>query len=606
MGLWTSLTRRKILQDIVREESKLGKVLTVVDLTALSVGSTLGVGVYVLAGEVSREQAGPAVVLSFFIAAIASIFAGLCFAEFGARVPKAGSAYIYSYVTIGEFAAFLIGWNLIIEYIIGGASVARAMSVYIDPLLDHKMEKYFRSIATIDSPYLAEYIDFFALGVLCIVCLGLAFGLKKSVVLNNLLTSVNVAVVLLVIIVGSLYADLKNWQLPKAELPADAGEGGFLPFGVLGAIKGAATCFFGYVGFDCIATTGEEVKNAQKAIPASIIISLFIIFLSYFGISAVLTLMWPYYLQNVDFPIPFAFSQVGLDSFSWVIAVGSIFGLMASLIGSLYPLPRIIYAMSQDGLLFSFMGSVHPKFKTPFNGTIISGFVTGIMAAVFNLRDLINLMSLATLVAYTIVAASVLILRYKEPDTCNLLTHEAIEQTHLLSQTRLVTNNSILCQIFNCRGIKEPTSLSSAVSSVNIFILCFLSAVMSGCLLTWEDDFFQGPSVYGPISICSFLLFLIVVILVSLYRQPSCNTDLSFKVPFVPLLPTLSIFINMYLMFTMDTRTWIRFGCWMVVGLIIYFGYGMRNSSEGQLLMKRVDYETIGNNGNSSTGSESR
>nr|CAD7410101.1 unnamed protein product [Timema cristinae] len=322
-GFFTKLNRKKTFSGGL-EESKLARVLTTLDLTALGVGSTLGVGVYVLAGSVAKTTAGPAVVLSFLIAAIASVFAGLCYAEFGARVPRAGSAYVYSYVCVGEFVAFIIGWNLILEYVI---------------------------------------------------------------------------------------ADIKNWKIPKEEIPADAGEGGFFPFGITGVIKGAATCFYGFVGFDCVATTGEEARNPRKAIPISIIISLLIIFLAYFGLSTVLTLMWPYYLQDADAPIPYAFSQIGWPVARWIVSVGAIFGLFASLLGALFPLPRVIYAMSSDGLVFRSLGNVHPRFQTPVVGTILAGLLTGIMASLFDLKHLVDMMSIGTLMAYSIVAACVMLLR---------------------------------------------------------------------------------------------------------------------------------------------------------------------------------------------------
>nr|CAD7430364.1 unnamed protein product [Timema monikensis] len=413
---WKALTRRKRLDTLSLEESKLARVLNTVDLTALGVGSTLGVGVYVLAGDVSKNLAGPAVVLSFLFAAVASLFAALCYAEFGARVPKTGSAYVYSYVCVGEFVAFIIGWNLILEYAIGktapvhpteirisispssavelnttsalanyateagSASVAKGLSLYLDSLLNNTMKEAFRTIAPMNISFMSSYFDFFS------------FSASMS-----------------------LTANPQNWKISKQDIPpgVNGGKGGFLPFGFVGALKGAATCFYGFVGFDCIATTGEEVKNPQKAIPVSIITSLVIIFFSYFGISTVLTMMWPYYKQDEDAPIPFVFKEVGWPIAQWIVAVGGIFGLCASLFGAMFPLPRIIYAMATDGLLFKFLGLVHPTFQTPLVGTLIAGTFTGLMSALFELEQLVNMMSIGTLIAYTIVAACVLLLRYK-------------------------------------------------------------------------------------------------------------------------------------------------------------------------------------------------
>lgn len=592
MGMWRAFTRRKSFHSINQEESQLGKVLTTYDLTALGVGSTLGVGIYVLAGVVSKEIAGPAVVLSFFFAAVASVFAGLSYAEFGARVPKSGSAYVYSYVTIGEFVAFVIGWNLIIEYIIGGASVAKGLSLYIDSLTNNSMEGFYRSMLVINSPYLSEYIDLLALAVCLIICFGLAVGVKESMLLNNILTTVNIGIVLAVIVIGSLEADIKNWQLPKESVPPSAGEGGFFPFGVMGAIKGAATCFYGYVGFDGIATSGEEVRNPHRAIPVSMILSLVIVFAAYFGVSAVLTLMWPYYLQDVDAPIPYAFSQVGLGVTQWIIAVGSIFGLCTSLFGCLFPLPRIIYSMSQDGLLFQKLGDVSPRFRTPLFGTVISGIVTGIMAASFNLKDLVDLMSMATLVAYTIVAACVLLLRYQKSDeVAQPLTHRSVELSHLLSQTPNVTLRHVLAQIFNSKAVQEPTTLSSHIVSVDTVIICVLCTVLGLCLKIWESSLAEGNTV--PIVVCLLLVLLISIVLVSVANQPVSPDELYFKVPFVPVLPAVSIFINIYLMLLMNLSTWIHFAVWIALGLVIYLVYGIKYSVENRMRYNRVDYSIL-------------
>lgn len=594
MTLWKTLSRRKSLTSICTEESQLGKVLTIYDLTALGVGSTLGVGVYVLAGSVSKDVAGPAVVLSFFYAAVASAFAGICYAEFGARVPKAGSAYAYSYVTIGEFVAFIIGWNLIMEYVIGGASVARGLSLYLDSLIDGQMEKYFRSIISIESTFLSEYFDFFAFAVCVLLGFCLAVGLKESMLLNNFLTIVNIAVVLFVIVFGAFKADISNWKIPKAKVPEWAGEGGFLPYGIFGTIKGAATCFYGYVGFDCIATTGEEVKNPQRAIPLAIIISLTIIFLAYFGVASVLTLLLPYYLQDVNAPIPYAFSQVGWTFAQWFVAVGGTFGLCASMFGGMYPLPRIIYAMSNDGLLFKTLGEVHKKYKTPFIGTILSCVLTGIMAAAFQLKHLVDMMSMGTLVAYTIVSACVLLLRYRESsEPTEPRQVRANEHTRLIANSNEVTCCALFKQLFNFGVLEEATKVTSFVASTQIVTFCILSIVLSFCLVQWELHLIEGSNKH--ITMCLIIAAVMLLCLFSIYRQPSHTKSLSFKVPLVPLLPALSIFLNIYLMMLMDNDTWIRFTVWMVVGLFIYFGYGIFNSVEkDSKVVRSVDYDSNG------------
>nr|CAH7724905.1 unnamed protein product [Callosobruchus chinensis] len=565
--IWRVLTRKKVLDEGSVEETRLSRVLSTYDLTALGVGSTLGVGVYVLAGHVAKDTAGPSVVLSFLIAAVASLFAGLCYAEFGARVPKAGSAYVYSYVCVGEFVAFVIGWNLILEYVIGSASVARGLSLYLDTLINNTMQNAFIEVAPIDIPYLSKYFDFFACSISIILAVALAMGIKESSFVNNIITILNILVILFVIIAGSTEADIANWEVDPNKVinGTHVGKGGFFPFGVEGMIKGAATCFYGFVGFDCIATTGEEVRNPKRAIPISIMLSLFIIFLSYFGISTVVTLMLPYYEQNPDAPIPYAFEAVNWNAAKWIVSIGAIFGLCASLFGAMFPLPRVIYAMAEDSLVFRFLGHVHPRFQTPLVGTLLAGILTGLMAALFELKQLVNMMSIGTLLAYTIVAASVLLLRYSEDKTIPAV-HESVETSDLLTYE---DSDGIMGQIFNCGRRSQPTRLSEKIAAIDLSVYCVMCIFIGLCAIYLKEPIANGE--VWAISLTSLAVFLAVIVIMSLVTQPTSRKELSFKVPAVPLIPALSILTNIYLMLMLDSHTWIRFAVWMAVGLPIYY-----------------------------------
>ncbi|XP_077298710.1 high affinity cationic amino acid transporter 1-like [Arctopsyche grandis] len=566
--MWRVLTRRKVLEDSSIESSQLSRVLTTGDLTALGVGSTLGVGVYVLAGHVAKESAGPSVVISFLLAAIASVFAGLCYAEFGAKLPRAGSAYIYSYVCVGELIAFVIGWNLILEYVIGSASVARGISLYLDSLLNNTLKNSFKDAMPIYGNFniVSEYFDILAFGLAFLIGIALAFGMKESSIINNIFTVLNLAVVIFVIAAGAFAADIDNWYILGEELkPADnGGKGGFFPFGFSGTLKGAATCFFGFVGFDCIATTGEEVQNPKRAIPLSIISSLIIIFLSYFGVSAILTLMVPYYLQNSDAPIPFAFEHVGWIWAKWIVAIGGIFGLFASLFGAMFPLPRILYAMASDGLIFRFLGRVHPRFKTPIIGTLFASLITGTMAGLFELRHLVNMMSIGTLMAYTIVAACVLLLRY-ETDSKMSVTNENF---NTILNHKKYSCGEVFRQLFNCSCRSSPTKLSAVIVGFLIvfyFIFCFAF----GLCMIYSWTYLVDKTIWSIVITTLFgCCMLVTIILIGL--QPKSKTELSFQVPLVPLLPAVSIFINIYLMLMLDANTWIRFAIWMAVGIPVY------------------------------------
>ncbi|XP_066903829.1 high affinity cationic amino acid transporter 1 isoform X2 [Halyomorpha halys] len=565
-GFIKSLTRKK--EFVYSEDSGLNRILGLHDLVFLGLSSMLGMGVYILAGELATKI-GPAMMLSFIFAGAASTLAALCYAEFASRTPGTGSAYAYCYITIGEFVAFILGWNLCLEFVIGTACLVRGMSAYLDSQFGGSISNWEKKHFGMHFKFLSEYLDILSFIIIVIFSGIVSIGVRESTIINNTFAIINMVTIITLIIIGLVYAKIENWSL-SGSLNPHAGQGGFMPFGFSSVMEGAATCFYAYTGFDTIATTGGEAKNPQTTVPLALVLSISLAIVVYGSISATLTLMWPYFDQNLNkgSPYPYIFEKLELKSIKLVVTTGALAAVTGCTLSSVFGMARIVYSIAQDGLLFQPLSVINRITKTPVYATIVSGLFTGFWSVLFNTEQLIDMTSIGTLMAYTMVAICVLLLRYED---------ESMETTSSLKKKQ--DYNSSLRRIFNTPTIyKEPNELTSTTVRYATYIVIMVS-VMLGLIFAFGINKLMASE--PVICICTVALGIIMIIaLAVITRQPESKAELKFKVKPIPYLPALSLFINIYLMLKLNLRTWIRFGAWLILGLLIYFAYGIGHSKE--------------------------
>jgi APA family basic amino acid/polyamine antiporter len=421
------------LMEEMKGENRLRRVLGPVQLTSLGVGAIIGTGIFVLTGQAAHDKTGPALMLSFCAAGLACIFAALCYAEFASMVPVAGSAYTYAYATLGELMAWIIGWDLVLEYAVGSATVAHGWSHYFQDFIGILGVKLPHSLTTAPfdyDPNVGHFVstgtifDLPAILITFVIAAILVKGIKESASFNAGMVIVKLVIVFFVIIVGAFYVNPENWK-PFAPygltgvsffgktLFGQTGKGGE----PLGMLAGAATIFFAYIGFDSVSTHAEEAKNPKRDVPIGIVTSLILCTFLYIAVAAVLTGMVPYNKINIDAPVSDAFRQVGLPWAQFLISLGALTGITSVLLVMMLSQPRVLLAMARDGLIpESFFAAVHEKFRTPWKATILTGIFVSIMAGLLPLRVLAELVNIGTLFAFVVVCAAVLIMRRTNPD----------------------------------------------------------------------------------------------------------------------------------------------------------------------------------------------
>ena len=398
----------RIVGDVEEGGRALRRTLSAFDLTLLGIGAIIGTGIFVLTGTAAANQAGPAIVVSYLLAGLACAFAALCYAEFASMIPVAGSAYTYAYATLGELVAWMIGWDLILEYAVGSMTVAVGWSGYFQRILaGFGLELPIWMTA---SPMAAEgaLLNLPAAVIVLFITALLVIGVRESARFNAVMVIIKLAAILFFIVAGFTFVKPDNWNP-------------FAPYGWSGIMAAAAVVFFAYIGFDAVSTTAEETKNPQRDLPIGIIASLIICTVLYLVVSAVLSGILPVldYREDVQYlnaPVGFALALIGQDWAAGLVSAGAVAGITSVLLVMLMSQPRIFFAMSRDGLLPHGVSKVHPRFRTPYITTMITGLVVALCAALFPIQLLGEMTSIGTLFAFVVVCSAVLVLRIQRPE----------------------------------------------------------------------------------------------------------------------------------------------------------------------------------------------
>lgn len=427
----------QLIADSENPDRRLKKTLGWISLTALGIGAIIGTGIFILTGTAAageevlypsifkapvlevllhgshalgvggRPGAGPAIAISFFLVAVVCGFAGLCYAELASMIPIAGSAYTYTYATMGELVAWIIGWDLILEYAVSNMAVAVGFSAYVNSLLNTFGIHLPDSLSTpAYQPMTGWLLHFNLIGFLIVMLLTvlLVTGVKESATSNSIMVGIKLVAIFVFIVFASKYIRPVNWKP-------------FAPYGFQGILTGGAIVFFSYIGFDSVSTAAEECKNPKRDLPLGIMTSLFICAALYIGVAVVLTGIQPYTIFKGDAaPVATALHNIGLDNLQRWVTIGALMGMISSLLVYQYGQARVWFAMSRDGLLPGAFSKVHKRFRTPHFATWIAGIVVGIPAGIFDIGTLADLSNIGTLFAFVLVAIAVLVLRKRQPD----------------------------------------------------------------------------------------------------------------------------------------------------------------------------------------------
>ncbi|KAJ9540771.1 hypothetical protein OSB04_027277 [Centaurea solstitialis] len=512
---------------------KMRKTLRWYDLICFGVGGMVGAGVFVTTGTATHDKAGPAVVLSYAIAGFCALLSAFCYTEFAVHMPVAGGAFSYIRVTFGEFMAFLTGANLIMDYVFSNAAVARSLTTYLGTAIGVSAESKWR--ITISSlPKGFNEIDFIAVLVISILTVIICYSTRESSVLNMLLTALHILFIMFVIIMGFWRGDSKNFTQPSDPRHP----GGFFPFGAPGVFNGAALVYLSYIGYDAVSTMAEEVKNPVSDIPIGVSGSVILVTILYCLMATSMAMLLPYDLIKPDAPFSGAFEGKS-NRWNWVsnvIGVGASFGILTSLLVAMLGQARYLCVIGRSRIVPVWFAKVHPKTSTPVNASVFLGVFTAAIALFTELDVLLNLVSIGTLFVFFMVANAVIYRRYVSAETTS----------------------------------RWPT-LS--------FLLCFSGTSIIFTLLWWLLP--AGKPKMFMLAACSMVAIGLVVVFN--YAVPQARKPDFWGVPLMPWIPSVSIFLNIFLLGNLDGPSYARFGFFSALAIVVYLVYSVHASFDAEV-----------------------
>ena len=540
--------------------------MNVFDLTALGIGGLIDAGLYVVIGQLAHSVAGPAIIVSFLIAAVASLLAGMSYAEFASRVTRSGSGYIYTYVAMGEIWAFVAGWCMITEYVLSAASLASACSQYINFLSNGSVYDYFtEEFGVWNAPALASFPDLLALALVFLATLIVCLGVRESKLVLDITVFGNLLIVTFIIFVGSYYANVEHWSTMEK----------FAPYGWSGILTAASSCFYCFIGFDSIPSASEEAINPTVSVPLAILLSLGISLLLYIGVIVVLTMMVPYYQLKDLAPIAEAFAKRGFAASKYIVSVGALCAMLSSLLAACFATPRLIYSIAYDGLIFGCFTKINKGRQIPLRAVAASGLLSALLAFLFDMRQLVEMMGFMTLITYTTVSISVILTRYQTNPDWVCYEEQLLERTQSWLRDLLKKKKKGLSDDYKkllqsgsdsvttaCHA--RPNECSNTIVNVTVAIMILSMFAVCVYLRTWisstdniDASTIFAVSLYGSVT---------VTCLIVLQFQPKNGATFPFMVPCVPLVPALSVFINIFLLTLFHPHTYIRSTIWITIG----------------------------------------